>query len=67
MKVLGKFLLFNGWQEGYSAFTYSVREKDMIINYIKNQKVHQRKESFEDEFKRLLTENGIEFDEKYLW
>ena len=38
----------------------------MIINYIKNQKEHHKTETFYDEFKRLLSENGIEFDEKYL-
>ena len=66
MKESGKFQKFEAWQEGYSAFTYSIREKDMILNYVKNQKEHHRKETFYDEFKRLLTENGIEFDEKYL-
>ena len=38
----------------------------MIINYIKNQKEHHKTESFEQEIKRLLKENEIEFDEKYL-
>ena len=38
----------------------------MIINYIKNQKEHHKIETFYDEYKRLLIENGIEFDEKYL-
>jgi REP element-mobilizing transposase RayT len=66
MKESGKFQLFEGWQEGYGAFTYSVREKNMIINYIKNQKEHHQKETFYDEFKRLLIEHEIEFDEKYL-
>lgn len=66
MKESGKFPKFRGWQDAYGAFTYSVREKDMIINYIKNQKEHHKKESFYDEYKRLLIENGIEFDEKYL-
>lgn len=66
MKGCGKFKEFTSWQEGYGAFTYSIREKDMIINYIKNQKEHHKKESFYDEYKRLLEENGIEFDEKYL-
>jgi len=51
---------------GYGAFTYSIKEKDTIINYIKNQKEYHKTETFHDEFKRLLTENGIEFDEKYL-
>ncbi len=66
MKESNKFLLFEGWQDGYGAFTYSAREKDTIINYIKNQKEHHKSETFYDEFKRLLIENEIEFDEKYL-
>lgn len=66
MKKSGLFPEFEEWQESYSAFTYSVREKDMIINYIKNQKEHHKTESFEQEIKRLLKENEIEFDEKYL-
>ncbi len=66
MKETGKFPSFEGWQDGYSAFTYSNREKDMIINYIKKQKEHHKKESFYDEYKRLLIEHCIEFNEKFL-
>ena len=66
IKESGKFPHFKAWQEGYGAFTYSIREKDVIINYIKNQKEHHKKETFHDEFKRILDENGVEFDEKYL-
>ena len=66
MKQSGKFDIFEGWQDGYGAFTYSIREKDMIIDYIKNQKEHHKTETFSDEFKRLLIENEIDFDEKYL-
>lgn len=66
MKESGRFPAFEGWQDGYGAFTYSVREKGMIINYIKNQKEHHRSESFYDEYKHLLVDNGIEFDERYL-
>lgn len=66
MKESGKFPEFTGWQDGYGAFTYSVREKETIINYVKNQKEHHKKETFYDEYKRLLVENGIEFDEKFL-
>ena len=65
MKESGRFPEFEGWQDGYGAFTYSVREKDMIINYVKNQKEHHKVETFYDEFKRLLLENDIEFYEKY--
>ena len=52
---------FEVQQDGYGAFNYSVKKKDIIINDIKNQKEHHY-----DEFKRLLVENEIEFDEKYL-
>ena len=31
-----------------------------------SQKKHHKKESFFDEYKHLLIENGIAFDEKYL-
>lgn len=66
MKESGAFPDFEGWQEGYGAFTKSINEKEITINYIKNQKEHHRTESFFDEYKRLLIENEIKFDEKYL-
>ncbi len=66
MKESGLFPNFIGWQESYGAFTYSIREKDMIINYVKNQKEHHKTESFYDEYRRLLAENSVDFDEKYL-
>lgn len=66
MKDSGKFPKFKGWQDSYAAFTYSIKEKDIIINYIMNQKKHHKHESFYDEYKRLLIENGIYFDERYL-
>ena len=65
MKESGKFPDFQSWQEGYGAFTYSIKEKDIIIEYIKNQKEHHKIESFYDEFKRMIIENEIEFDERY--
>ena len=60
------FPRFSHWQEGYGAFTLSIREKDTVIEYIKNQEEHHRKVSFRDEFRKLLEEAGIEFDERYL-
>ncbi len=32
-----------------------------------NQKIHHSKINFLDEYKNLLEENGIEYDENYLW
>ncbi len=66
MKSNGLFPEFRGWQESYGAFTYSIKERDIIINYVRNQKEHHKNEPFYDEYKRLLIEHGVEFDEKYL-
>jgi putative transposase len=65
LKQWGKFPEFNGWADGYAALTYGWKDKEIIVNYIKNQQHHHKKESFEDELKRLLQEQGIEVNEKY--
>jgi REP element-mobilizing transposase RayT len=56
---------FRGWQTGYGAFTCSANEKDRIIEYIKDQEGHHRRETAPKELKRLLAEAGIKYDEKY--
>jgi REP element-mobilizing transposase RayT len=60
------FKHFVGWQDGYGAFTYSFRDKDKLIEYVKNQEEHHKKFTFREEYITLLNEHGIEFDEKYL-
>ena len=67
MKESGRFPEFDSWAGGYCALTYSNKDKEMIVNYIKNQKEHHRITSFEDELRTLLIEHGIEFDEKFLF
>ncbi|MBL1211752.1 MAG: IS200/IS605 family transposase [Ignavibacteriae bacterium] len=61
------FPKFNGWQIGYGAFTYSIDAKQKLIDYIINQKEHHKKLSFVDEYKNILKEFEIEFDEQYLF
>ncbi len=60
------FQYFDGWQEGYGAFTYHIQEKDRLIEYVKNQEAHHKIVTFEEEFIALLKEHGIDFDEKFL-
>jgi len=60
------FPRFGHWQEVYGAFTHSVREKDALIEYIKNQEEHHHQVDFLDEYRKLLKEADIGFDEKYL-
>ena len=65
IKHRNKFPGFSGWADGYAALTYGLRDKDRIVNYIKNQQVHHMQESFEDVYRRLLIGNGIVIDERY--
>lgn len=65
IKAENVFQDFHHWQGGYGAFTCSIKSKDRIIEYIKNQEQHHRAETSATELKRLLTETGIEYDEKY--
>lgn len=57
---------FFGWQEGYAAFTVSHSQLPAVTQYIKNQKSHHRRISFEEELAELLDRHGIEYDPKYL-
>jgi REP element-mobilizing transposase RayT len=66
IKKQNLFADFKGWQEGYGAFTYSVKDKNNLVNYIKNQEEHHKNKTFKEEFIELLNEHGIEFEEKYL-
>ncbi|MBP1676515.1 MAG: transposase IS200-like protein [Bacteroidetes bacterium] len=65
LKQSGKFQSFNGWADGYAAFTYAYRDKETIINYIKNQREHHKTTTFEEELRKLLTEHGVEINEKF--
>lgn len=56
-----------GWQTGYGAFTVSQSQLASVIRYVRNQEKHHRRNSFQDEFRRLLEKNQIEYDERYLW
>jgi putative transposase len=60
------FPYFDGWQEGYGAFTHSRQEKPRLIEYIQTQKEHHQRFSFKDEYIALLEKAGIEYDPKYL-
>lgn len=61
-----RFPDFTGWADGYAAITLSIKEKDTVINYIKNQREHHKKISFAEEYREFLDSNGIKYDEKYI-
>jgi putative transposase len=57
---------FNGWQDGYGAFTYSIDAKANLVAYVKNQEVHHGFVTSKEEFIKLLSDHEIVYDEKYL-
>lgn len=55
------------WQRRYGAFTVSESASTVVREYVRNQKIHHQKRTFEDEYSGLLRQHNVEFDEKYLW
>ena len=54
------------WQDGYGVFSVSKSALPDVVDYIKNQREHHAKFSFEDEYRSLLRLHDIDFDERYL-
>ena len=59
------FSNWEGWEEGYAAFSYSAKEIPAVVNYITNQKEHHKKISFIDEYRDWLIEMGVSPDIPY--
>ena len=55
------------WQDGYGVFSVSQSKISVVKNYIINQQIHHKTISFKDEFRKLLNEYEVEFDERYIW
>jgi REP element-mobilizing transposase RayT len=55
-----------GWQDGYGAFSVSKSNVPAVVDYIKNQREHHKKESFEVEYGRLMTLHEVDYDPRYL-
>ena len=67
IQKLGTSYVRFSWQAGYGCFSVSEMELDQIVEYIDNQKDHHRLIDFKEEYKKLLRDHGIEFDERYVW
>ena len=55
------------WQEGYGAFSYSKKDVPKVIQYIKNQAVHHKTQNMVSEYKTMLEESDIEYDEQKIF
>ncbi|MDD6582359.1 MAG: transposase [Bacteroidales bacterium] len=59
------FPLFDRWSKEYAAFSYNLRDRDMIVGYIAKQKRHHRSKTFAEEYRAFLVENGVEVKKEY--
>lgn len=55
------------WQAGYSAFTVSHSQADIVRHYARNQVEHHRRQTFEEEYRALLIRHSIQFDDRHLF
>ena len=55
------------WQDGYGAFSVKPNDVDSVISYIENQHEHHSQKSFQDEYRGMLKQYKVEYDERYVW
>jgi len=55
------------WQDGYGVFTVSRSKVDAVAAYIDRQMEHHSKQTFQDEYLKMLADHEVEYDPKYLW
>ncbi len=55
------------WQDGYGAFSYSKSHVQRVIRYIQNQQTRHKKETFLQEYERLLQLFEVEYDPRYIF
>jgi putative transposase len=55
------------WQQGFGAFSYSKSDVKKVIDYINKQEIHHRKIDFVEEYKSILKQFNIDFNEQYIF
>jgi REP element-mobilizing transposase RayT len=55
------------WQAGYGAFSIGQSNVEALKRYIRGQKKHHRRVTFEDEYRQFLKRYQVEYDERYVW
>ena len=54
------------WQTGYTAFSVSQSQVEVVRTYIRNQEQHHQKTTFQDELVAFLKQHRIAFDPRFL-
>ena len=66
LKSSPQFPQFVGWGKEYAAFSYAARDRGMVCNYIANQRDHHKHRTFEQEYRHLMENVGIPWNEPYM-
>ncbi len=54
------------WQPGFGVFGLSESNLNSVIRYIRNQEVHHRKMTYDQEFIALLEKHRVAHDPRYV-
>ncbi len=55
------------WQNGYGAFAVGHDRVDAVRAYIAGQAEYHADHPYQDEYRSLLSEHGLQWDERYVW
>ena len=55
------------WQAGYGWFSVGAKQLSIAQEYVRKQKEHHKKVSYEEELLTFLQQYKVEYDERYLW
>ncbi len=67
VKTLDPSLRDFRWQDGYGLFSVSPAHFDAVRKYILDQEEHHKRETFQEEYLRILKKCRAPYDERYLW
>jgi putative transposase len=55
------------WQGGYGAFSVGPASLEAWKRYIDTQEEHHRTRIFQHEYRKVLEQHGVDYDERYVW
>ena len=55
------------WQDGFGAFSVNKSIAAEVERYIRNQREHHRKITFQEEYLEFLKEHDVNHDERHIW
>lgn len=55
------------WQSGYGAFSIGQSSVAALKRYIRTQKEHHRRITFQDEYRKFLKAYKVDYDERFVW